>query len=121
MTATPSLLAAIEWADVVANWKTMTPADQNRLIIVGALAVVTLLIFIWAVFIRKPGRRSRSHSHTHHHSRPQCDTADGDASVLLKRRKWRRQRRPHHPRNPTLAETGGLPPIRRGEPPQGSP
>jgi hypothetical protein len=34
------------------------------------------------------------------------------------RRKWRRRRRDHRPRNPTLAETGGLPPIRQPRPPE---
>jgi hypothetical protein len=31
---------------------------------------------------------------------------------LPDRRKHRRRRRAHRPRNPTLAETGGLPPIK---------
>jgi hypothetical protein len=34
------------------------------------------------------------------------------AFAMPHRRKLRRRRRDHRPRNPTLAETGGLPPIR---------
>ncbi len=38
-----------------------------------------------------------------------------------KRERKRRRRREHRPRNPTLAETGGLPPIRTERPPDGPP
>jgi hypothetical protein len=37
--------------------------------------------------------------------------------VERRRRRRRRRRREHRPRNPTLAETGGLPPIRTEAPP----
>jgi hypothetical protein len=36
-------------------------------------------------------------------------------------RRRRRRRREHRPRNPTLAETGGLPPVRNQPPRDGSP
>jgi hypothetical protein len=34
-----------------------------------------------------------------------------------RRKRRHRRRREHRPRNPTLAETGGLPPVRTGRPP----
>jgi hypothetical protein len=37
---------------------------------------------------------------------------------LSQRARTRRKRMPHRPRNPTLAETGGLPPPRSPEPPR---
>jgi hypothetical protein len=49
----------------------------------GALLLVAGVIFFWALAIRKPRKRKRRHRH---HGREQ--------------------------RNPTLAETGGLPPIK---------
>jgi len=80
---------------------------------------VALAFFIWAVFIRKrrpadprlkviePGPvtdsdpdDSAQHHHHHHHGRRH-----------RRHKKHRSQSRYHH-RNPTLAETGGLPPVR---------
>jgi hypothetical protein len=55
-------------------------------IIAGAIGLVILLTFIWALFFRKSGKR--------------------------KRKERRRRRRPL---NPTLADIGGLPPIREEE------
>jgi hypothetical protein len=52
-------------------------------IVAAAIGLVTLLTFIWALFIRKNGKRKRK-SH----------------------------RRRHRSLNPTLAESGGLPPVR---------
>ena len=41
------------------------------------------------------------------------DKNPGDATAeIKKRKKWRKPRRAHRPLNPTLAQTGGLPPIR---------
>jgi hypothetical protein len=70
------------------------------IIYAGALLVVALAVFVWAAFFRKQ-RRHRRHSH-HHLSRPGS-------------------RRHQHSEEPaqtrTLAETGGLPPLRNQEPP----
>lgn len=56
------------------------------LVVFGAAIVVTLLALVWIVFFRK-GARHR-HRHRHLHSNGQ------------------------QPLNPTLAEAGGLPPLR---------
>ena len=40
------------------------------------------------------------------------DDDDDGASANQRKRKRRRRRREHRPRNPTLAQTGGLPPVR---------
>ncbi|HEV2394629.1 MAG TPA: hypothetical protein VG146_19935 [Verrucomicrobiae bacterium] len=101
---------------------------RDILIILGVLVVLTVLVLIWAAYFRK---RDRDHSHHHHHHhRHQEDSAEpaaasdsppsepGEASGRHHRRR-RRRRREHRPRNPTLAETGGLPPLRsqnRSEP-----
>ena len=83
----------------------------------GAIGLVTLLLVLWAVFIRKRGRRRRSHHHSHHHSAGAVEGSQppGEGqppATEEKRGRHRRSRRRHRRRNPTLAETGGLPPIR---------
>ncbi len=111
--------------DVVqAPWQQMDAATQEILIILGAVAGVTLLALMWVlVFRKKGGQRSRRHSHHHHHSAresaPEPKTEEEGASEPETGRKGRRhrRRREHRPRNPTLAETGGLPPLRAGRPP----
>jgi len=67
----------------------------------GAMLIVALGVFIWAVAFRRQ-RRQRRHSHHHHRSK--------SAS------------RHHHqpeelPRPRTLADSGGLPPLRPPPPP----
>jgi hypothetical protein len=74
------------------------------IIYAGALLVVALAVFVWAVFFRRQ-RRPRSHSHRHR-SKPAAG---------------------HHPspaepsRFRTLADAGGLPPIRNQPPPASPP
>ena len=105
------------------------PAKRETLLFLAAVLVVILVIFAWAVFIRKPSRRRRHHRHhgSDHADRlgaPEAREADpvddddddsGDAGAEPSPRR-RRRRRGHRPRNPTLAETGGLPPVRKPPP-----
>ena len=72
------------------------------------------------------GRRRHSHHHSHQHSSAPAEAAEAPdearrRSPPQKRRKRRRSRRRHRPRNPTLAETGGLPPVRPEGPPEPQP
>lgn len=108
----------MESQDVMMSWKKMEPGTREALIVSGSLLVVIFLTLVWAMFIRKPGRR-RHHRHHHHSGHPAPTPAqtltggDSDpAGATLRRRRWRRRRREHRPRNPTLSETGGLPPFR---------
>jgi len=113
--------------DVVsAPWKRMDLATRDILIILGAVAVVTLLVVTWALVFRKRKRgRSRHHSSHHTHTpapqRPsgaeEAVNSEADPEPGRERRRRRHRRhREHRPRNPTLAETGGLPPLRSGPP-----
>jgi len=73
-------------------------------VLIGALGLLAALI-IWAVFFRKSeGRRERG----------RILDSEGVEPVELSHRSRRRRRRreKHRPRNPTLAEAGGLPPVR---------
>ena len=74
-------------------------------LILGSLALVIGIVVVWAVFIRKP-RKARPGEKV-------LEPAEGDSSSNKsghRRKKFKKRRRDHRPRNPTLAETGGLPP-----------
>jgi hypothetical protein len=117
----PVLLADEDTAAVLAAWRFSDPATRERLIIFGSLGLVTLVLLIWAVFIRKKKKRRRKHHHSSHHSAiaspvSEAPVAADPEAATGKDRRSRRSRRRHRQRNPTLAETGGLPPIREQEP-----
>ncbi|MDB6067278.1 MAG: hypothetical protein JWR26_3486 [Pedosphaera sp.] len=117
-------LAQIEMLDIdAAKSHLLHSMWLQVLLIVGAIIVIVGLVFIWAIFFRKPGRRRRKH-HKHRKKFPQAenklveDTVEKTAVTVEEnnsRKKRRRSRREHRPRNPTLAETKGLPPIREGQ------
>ena len=104
-------------------WRLMGLTLKELLLLLGALALVTLLVVLWAVYLRK---RPREHSHRHHHHRHHSHddiesvstsvNGDPDSTGEKRYRRKRRRRREHRPRNPTLAETGGLPPLRTERP-----
>jgi hypothetical protein len=102
------------------------PASSTTdiLIIIGAFVMVALLVFLWAVFVRKP--RHRRHSY-HHNRTPGAGPAVGlpprraRRPALFRLLRGHHHRRLQHPRerplNPTLAQVGGLPAPRREHPP----
>jgi len=67
----------------------MTPAWVDFFIMASAIVLVAIGALIWTFFLRKPGRRRRRHKSRHHHE--------------------------HRLPNPTLAQSGGLPPVRPEE------
>ncbi len=99
-------------------------AQRDVFVVIGALALIIVLLLVWAVAIRKPRRRHHRHRHHHHQgsrqwgmnpdAEPQDEAGQEEKSAETRRR---RRRREHRARNPTLAETGGLPPIREEKPP----
>ena len=97
-----------------------TSSAQDVLIVLGAGIGVLVLLIIWAVYLR---RRSRHHSSRHrHHHRSEATPTEApaipeEATTSHHHHRRRRQKREHRGRNPTLAETGGLPPPR----PDGTP
>ncbi len=121
MSSTSILLAGLSLADFLANWH--DPRKRGTVIGLGAVVVMTLVL-LWLLISLA---RETGHHHHHHHHRHSDNQGHGasdeagqiaDSSGLQKRRKWRRRRRDHRPRNPTLAETGGLPPLRsQAQPP----
>jgi hypothetical protein len=76
---------------------------QDLFIVAGAVMLVALIAFIWLAYFRKQRTQLHGHSRRHrHHGK-------------------KRRRREHRQLNPTLAQTGGLPPIRTEEPPPAQP
>ena len=92
---------------------------EDVYVILGTGLLLLVLLLVWAKYLRKRPRRhdnprvtyraageeeqegeeAEAHSHHHHH------------------RRRHRRRRDHRVRNPTLAETGGLPPPRASDAP----
>jgi hypothetical protein len=67
----------------------MTPEWVDFFIMTGAFALVGIGTLIWIFFFRKPGQRRRKRRHRHERHSP----------------------------NSTLAQNGGLPPVRQEEKP----
>ena len=109
-------LGEISGDEVLDQWRSLNATTRDGLIIGGAFILVIGTIVLWAVYIRKPKRRHHSHRRSHHSSSPGAKSSEA-AEQVPQRRKWRRPRRPHRQMNPTLAETGGLPPMRNQGPP----
>lgn len=101
--------------------------DMLTVILVGTGLAVLLALIVWFKYTRK---RSRGGGGSRRSARRAAavpvvaedegedDDADGtvNGSQPHQHRRKRRPRRNHRPRNPTLAETGGLPPERTGPP-----
>ncbi|HEY9173557.1 MAG TPA: hypothetical protein VI136_14825 [Verrucomicrobiae bacterium] len=120
MNSLPVLLALIpdRGPEPQSNLSQQTMRDV--FIIVAVVLGLTALLLAWALVIRKPRRRHGSH---HKPEDPatlvryrQAQNEDQGLLSLLKPKHRRRKRRFHH-RNPTLAETGGLPPPRSEQSP----
>jgi hypothetical protein len=108
------LLAQVTPGDPLSSpWPNMGRATRDLTLTLGALVVLVMALLIWAVYFRK---RKREFSPWHIHHRSQHSVSNNGHSP--ERRRRRRRRREHRPRNPTLAETGGLPPARTERPPE---
>jgi len=82
---------------------------RDTLLIIGVSLILGLVFFFWAYFKfrRKPGIEFGPGQSDHKIP----FRSDSESSSSGRRRK-RHRRREHRPRNPTLHETGGLPPPR---------
>jgi hypothetical protein len=94
---------------------------RDVFLIIAATAFLTLVLLVWAVRRKRQRHRHRREHHTSTTpTTPVAETADDSSSPHHQHRhhRRRRQRDGHRGRNPTLAETGGLPPIRPGSTPR---
>lgn len=78
---------------------------KEYLLFGGAIVFVAVVVFIWAAAVRKPKGERRYK----YHRVPRGETPPAPKSS-------KRKRRSEPPRNPTLAETRGLPPVRESQP-----
>jgi hypothetical protein len=93
------------------TFKTNAGSNTEVIIILGCALALSVVLFVWAFFIRKRPKSARGSLVVERRRVNAVKEED------TKRR--RRRRRPDHPdnwgRNPTLGETGGLPPARENE------
>jgi hypothetical protein len=87
----------------------LTPQAKERIMVFGAIGIVIVASLAWAFLSRRARRRSSRHHRRAAVGQTVKDLSDIKQTVPERRR---RRRRNHRPRNPTLAETGGLPPVR---------
>ena len=109
-------LADLDPGDVLAAQEHFFSSPQSRevFIVSGSLCAAIVLAVAGAVIYSKSKKRKRPHRrHSTYDSAQaqlEANAKSGDS------RKHGRRRRTPRPMNPTLAETGGLPPIRETKP-----
>jgi hypothetical protein len=88
----------------------------DLLAIIGTGLALGLVLLLGARYYVRTRKRHRHHRHGEHtvDSTPAVRLNDGaaEAKDAPRHRRRRRHRREHRPRNPTLGETGGLPPSK---------
>lgn len=95
---------------------------RGVLVVLGAIVLMTLVLFLWARYLRRPSRK-RSEHYTYPEPTPArptpeaaSDEDEDSAQQVRHRQRYRKRKHEHRGRNPTLAEIGGLPPVRDVEP-----
>ena len=87
----------------------------DALLMLGILVVLASLLFFWAYYVRRRPREKNGVPIIS--TREQQDEESSGRRRVRVRRKRRRHHPDNFPRNPTLGETGGLPPLRPDEEP----
>jgi hypothetical protein len=115
--------------DVLPTGLPFSPAWKHFFIVMGAILLGALAVLFWVIAFHKrrtiSGFRQRRHHHRHRHERSSGSergnlqkTAAGIKEIIEKGQQRQQRRHEHRPMNPTLAQTGGLPPVREdSEPP----
>lgn len=109
----------LDASTALSAWQNMDDDLRNQLALLVLFVVLAVGVLIWAAFYRKAkSRRVRIRRPHNWQSEP------GKTRSARRHRHRERHRRSAHPRapqNPTLAETGGLPPRRpEDQPPAGA-
>jgi hypothetical protein len=92
------------------GWSVSKSGTFETSVFFGVVALIAAAVFFGAVILRS--KTPRLH---HHRSRKKTATTTGDKSQSesgRSRSQNRVRRRNHRPTNPTLSQTGGLPPPR---------
>jgi hypothetical protein len=117
MNAFTPCLAALTHNALINRWLRLENGVQEKILLFAAVGCITALLLVWALFIRRR-RGQRAHYHYPSAKAPVQNRDADETDAGHSHRKSRRRRRHHRRRNPTLAETGGLPPLRSQEPPE---
>lgn len=99
--------AEVQVSDVLSAWTSLSPETRDWLILLGVFTILIVALIIWAAFFRK---QKRKHRHKHH--QPPGWQEPPEEKQPHHRHHHRRRRSDKMPKNPTLAEAGGLPPVR---------
>ena len=83
---------------------------RDVLLLVGAVFLLATVLFLWAYATRRSRRAVAEHPRAVYRPEPLEEDEDGQKRHRKKRR--RIEHPDNFPRNPTLSETGGLPPVR---------
>jgi len=107
-----------DWS--LSSWRRPDSPVFEILVIYVLPALLIVLVFIWAIFWRRPGGRhhpshhGRKSVHKLHVALPQREKRSHSPLGLLRHKRHRRRQRPM---NPTLAQAGKLPPRRSDQSP----
>ena len=94
---------------------------RDILLLLGLLAIIAIGLYLFAYLTRRKHRRHLSRSGQdmwRSERRAQREKEKESGRTRVRIRKKRREHPDFRPRNPTLGETGGLPPVRPDEPTQ---
>jgi hypothetical protein len=111
------LLGQLDPKELGSYWQRTNVAKAGLGTVISAISFVIVVVLIWAIFIRKPGRdRPRRYDYPSLSTAESSPKADLNGSSGRHSRRKKRRRREHRPRKPTLSQTGGLPPVREDVP-----
>jgi hypothetical protein len=94
----------------------MSPAWRDFFVMLGVMVFIIAGALIWAIFLRRKRRRRAHHfHHRRHRTSYREQLRKGATGIKQYVQERRRRHRVRYPVNPTLAQTGGLPPVRPEE------
>ena len=82
---------------------------DDMALVMGIGLILMLALALWVKFFRKSSERKVSEKDVFRSVPDGSSLSNENSETERRRKKRRRRRRDHRPRNPTLAETGGLP------------
>jgi hypothetical protein len=120
--------------DVMPAGLPFSPAWKHFFIVMGAVLLVALAVLFWVIAFRKRRAHSgiryrRYHHHRHRGGQSSAGergnfqkTTAGIKDIIEQEQQRQHRRHQHRSMNPTLAQTGGLPPVREeSKPPTPTP
>jgi hypothetical protein len=110
MRTLPVFLAESVFQWLTGNWRQVNTSGRQYVVLFGSVTALAALVLVWAVCFRKRKRRHRLEHRAPNGWGKNAGTEEPLIVVTFGKR--RKRRREHRPRNPTLAETGGMPPLR---------